>query len=203
MSIDTERRRGYLRQAWLVILLGLIYGAALAGVQTGLGPRIEENKRREIYGAIPKLVPGADRQGIEPITVTDLTGKSRRVFRVADSEGNLRGWAIPARGLGFAGRIELLVGLDPAMERITGMDVIAQTETPGLGSLIDEPSFREQFAGTSAREPIEVVKTEPKPESNQVRAVTAATISSVSVANIVNRAVERLRGPILERRPGR
>ena len=59
---ETPKHGGYLRQAWLVLLLALLYGAALAGVQTTLGPKIAENKRDETYGVIPTLVPGAAKE---------------------------------------------------------------------------------------------------------------------------------------------
>jgi len=198
MNTDTTQHPAYIRQAWLVILLGLVYGAALAGVQVGLGPRIEENKRQETYGVIPRLVPGADAKHIEPITLEAVGGKTRRVYRAADSNGELRGWVIPASGLGFADRIDLLIGLDSHAERITGMYVLDQKETPGLGNLIVDERFRDQFVKKSVFEPIDVVKTDPKPGSNQIRAVTGATISSDSVASIINKAVEQLRKPILE-----
>ena len=73
---DEPNQGGYLRQAWLVIVLALVYGAALAGVQTTLGPRIAENKRNETYGVIPTLVPGADAAKTEEMFVTGADGQS-------------------------------------------------------------------------------------------------------------------------------
>ena len=48
-------------QAWLVILLALLYGGALAGVQTRLSPKIAENKKNETYSVIPALVRDTDK----------------------------------------------------------------------------------------------------------------------------------------------
>jgi len=198
MSAQREKRPSYIRQAWLVILLGLLYGAALAGVQTGLGPIIEENKRRETFSVIPELVPGTDREHITALEVETAKGKARRVYRAGGPDDQLRGWVIAAGGLGFADRIDVLIGLDPHVEQITGMYVLDQKETPGLGNLIVEDDFRDQFIDKSALKPLEVVKTEAAPGSNEIRTVTGATISSQSVADIINKAIDELRQPILE-----
>ncbi len=189
---------GYIRQAWLVILLGLLYGGALAGVQTSLGPRIEANRRAETYRVIPEIVPGADIGQTTEHTVIGRDGRPARVYRVPDDDGQLAGWVIAAGGLGFADRIDLLIGLDPELNTMTGMFVIDQKETPGLGNFISSESFRGQFAGKSTEEPLLVVKEDPAAGRNEIRALSGATISSESVANIVNVAIENLREPLRE-----
>ena len=195
---ETHQHGGYLRQAWLVILLALLYGAALAGVQTTLGPKIAENKRNETYGVIPTLVPGAAKEQTVEVTVTDADGKVHRVYRAVAADGAAKGWVLPAGGQGFADRIELLIGLDASVETITGMYVLDQRETPGLGNFIAGEDFRAQFVGKSSDNPIVVVKSDATPQGNEIRALTAATISSDSVAAIVNEAVANLKKPILE-----
>ncbi len=184
---------GYLRQAWLVIFLGLLYGGALAGVQTSLGNRIEQNRRAETLRVIPEIVPGADVAHTEEITVTGADGEPRRVFKVHNAQGELIGWVLPTGGLGFADRIDLLIGLDAERITITGMYVLDQKETPGLGNFIAGEPFRGQFAGKSAEEPLVVIKEDPKVGKNQIRALGGATISSESVANIVNTTIANLR----------
>ena len=47
-----------LREAWLVLVLAAGFGAALAAVQTGLGERIEANKRAQTLGQVPSLIFG-------------------------------------------------------------------------------------------------------------------------------------------------
>lgn len=192
---------GYLRQAWLVILLGLLYGGALAGVQTSLGPRIEQNRRAETYRVIPEIVPGADVAQTTELTVTGRDGRPARVYRAHTAEGTLAGWVLPAGGLGFADRIDLLVGLDPNLNTITGMYVLDQKETPGLGNFIASEPFRSQFVGKSAEEPLVVIKDDPTAGQNEIRALSGATVSSESVAAIVNAAIENLREPLQEAAP--
>ena len=54
---DRDKQRGsYIGQAWLVILLALLYGAALAAVQLGWSDRIANNKLMKAYSRIPQIV---------------------------------------------------------------------------------------------------------------------------------------------------
>jgi len=227
---------GALRQAWLVILLALLYGGALAGLQTSLKQRIADNKEAETVRVVPQLLLGPDMPeefqrrvekvpaaetgdeqppkytvGIIPIldgeadkseeivmTVEKLKvaadGNDHCVYKAA-SDDTLIGWVLPAGGQGFADRIEVLIGLDATLSAITGLYVLDQKETPGLGNLIKEPDFCKRFSGKSTVEPLMVVKGQPL-ASNEILAVTAATISSESVARIVNNAIKNLKGPI-------
>lgn len=193
----SEKRAGYLRQAWLVIVLALAYGAALAGVQTTLSGTIAENKRNETYHVIPELVPGGVETQTQELMVTGRDGEEHRVYKVFDAAGRHSGWVVPAGGQGFAGRIELLIGLDGPATTITGLYVLEQTETPGLGDQIGDAEFEGRFEGAPAGSRIAVVKREPQGE-NEVRAITGATISSESVSAIVNDALEVLRGSLAE-----
>jgi len=201
------RRGGYVRQAWLVLLLALAFGGLLAAVQMGWGPRIEANKRAEAYSQIPELLADVpvevDGQTRRLTAVRELTEEVRRDDELIAYKGFWQerpkvhvGWVVRGKGNGYADVIELLVGLDAPAERITGLYVLAQNETPGLGNKIKETKFRSQFAALSAAGPVEVGKGKPGPGSNAVEAVAGATISSQSVADIVNRAVRDFRAAL-------
>ena len=186
MSEAKEKKTGYLRQAWLVLLLAMVFGTALAGVHLSLGGRIEANKSNETLDQIPELVPGS--AGGEPVTIGTLS-----VYEAQDSGGKRVGWILPASGLGFADRIELLIGLAADGQEIVGLYVLDQKETPGLGNKIEAQRWREQFAGKWATGAIEVVKVKPAPQANAIQAVTGATVSSKAVADTVNTAVVAFR----------
>jgi len=174
-------KNGYLLQAWLVLTLAVVFAAALAGVHAGLAGRIAENKLNETLGAIPKLVRGATSGRKHTV------GKIE-VYAALDSQGRQVGWVVPASGQGFADRIELLIGLDARAETITGLYVLAQKETPGLGANIIKSRWRDKFRGKSAAAALKVTKSVDAGEG-EIQAVTGATISSQSVCEIVNNAV--------------
>ena len=199
MDPSAEPRQGTIAQAWLVILLALIYGGALAGVQVGLGERIRANKRNETYDQIPSLIAGAVKDQIKEHPVVGANGKTTVVYEARDANGHCVGWVLPGSGQGFADRIELLVGLNPDLTTIRGMFVIEQKETPGLGNYItDADRFRNQFVGKLVTPPLTVVTSDPDPK-HEIQALTGATISSESVSTIVNQTVANLKQAILDR----
>ncbi len=171
-------------QAWLVIVLSLCFGGALAGVQTALEERIAGNRLAETLGQIPHLVPGA-------AAGTQKTVAGRTVYSAEAEKGDPVGWVIPCGGRGFADRIELLLGVDATAKVITGLYVLDQKETPGLGNKIVESVWRNQFVGKSTGEPL-VVSRAGRTGSNQVDAVTGATISSESVCAIINETMKTM-----------
>jgi len=201
MSRRTRTTRGgYVSQGWLVLLLALCFGAALAGVQAALSARIEENKRNETYDQIPSLVPGADAALTREVTLAGRT--VYKAFAGGAEAPRHAGWVIKGSGQGFADRIELLIGLDVSAERITGMYVLEQKETPGLGNKIaDDETWRKQFADKSASAPVTVTKASPK--GNEIGAVTGATVSSESVCRIINTAIAGFRRDLASTSPGK
>jgi len=178
----------YLKQAWLVLALALIFGALLAGVQAKLGPKIDENKRNETFDQIPGLV-GADPAGVSVRIWTTADGKV--AYEAVDEAEQTLGWVIKGVGQGFADKIEVLIGLDADAETLTGLFVLDQKETPALGDNIKKPEFCDRFCGKTAGEMVTAVKSDP--EGNQIQAITGATVSSSAVCTIVNNAVEQFR----------
>jgi len=180
----------YLVQAWLVLGLALLFAVALAGVQVGLAEKIRDNKLNETMSQIPSLVPEAT-GGVR----TEIDG--RTVYRATDADGAHVGWVVPASGQGFADQIEVLIGLDAEAETITGLYVLAHKETPGVGNRITDSSFLEQFAGKWTVRPVAVRKTRPL-GANGILAISGATVSSMSVAKIVNIAIAELRDKLAD-----
>jgi electron transport complex protein RnfG len=204
-------RLEYLKQAWLVLILALTFGGALAGVYLGLNERIERNKRNETYNEIPKLIRvvsgGVQRRAND---VEQLKGKiaGMTVYKAywapRQGQGTTTrpqrrhiGWVLKTAGLGYADRIELLVGLDAPAETILGISVLEQKETPGLGDKI-RSGWNRQFAGKRATQDLVVVKG--KPSGNEIAAISGATVSSSSVSRIVNKAVIEFRNAWIEGR---
>ncbi len=173
----------YIGQAWLVLALSLVFGGLLAGVQAGLGPLIEANKKAATYDQIPDLVPGADAGKTVEI---DVDGKV--AYEVFDADSKSIGWVIKGAGQGFADKIEVLIGLSTDGQWVSGMYVLDQKETPALGDRIREVEFRSQFAGKPTAEPLNTSDAVSSASGSGVIAVTGATVSSEAVCTIVNKA---------------
>lgn len=200
-------KNNYLVQAWLVLVLVICFGSALAAIQMKLGPVIEANKLNETLEKVPELVLGAAEAAKVQKTPGELKIIPRQIavkkpdrtayYSVYETElaGKRAGWVVKAKGQGYADSIELLIGLDADARNVTGLYILGQKETPGLGNKIVTPKWREQFQGKSALSPIKVIKagaTGP----NEIDAVTGATISSTSVCRIINTALADLKGKL-------
>ena len=192
-------------QAWLILVLALIFGSALAAVQVNLSGVIATNKLNETLERIPELIWGTAKAAklvsenaavdITPGTVMikkDHNTVYYSLFRVIH-ESKLVGWVIKAGGQGYADKIEILIGLDPGENIITGLFVLEQKETPGLGNKIIFPEWRNQFIQKKTSMPLVVAKGNTQ-APNAIDAVTGATISSRSVTGIVNRTIEDVKG---------
>jgi Na+-translocating ferredoxin:NAD+ oxidoreductase subunit G len=186
-------------QAWLVLLLALCFGSALAAVQVQLSDTIAANKLNETLEQVPALIwdeaPAPESVQITPGTLNvskDGQASSYTLYRVAQDDV-VAGWVVKASGQGYADKLEVLVGVDADVQKITGLFVLEQKETPGLGNKIIEPQWRGQFIGKGTDTPLEVIKGKGEGPAT-IDAITGATISSRSITNIVNATIANLKG---------
>ena len=121
-------------------------------------------------------------------------GDMVRVFE-GSHQGAVQGYLVEMAPQGYAGEILLLVGISHPDGILRGLRILRHQETPGLGAHITRESFLQAFIDRPLV-PLELVKTAPL--SNQVQALTGATISSRAVVEAVNEAMEwylQRRGP--------
>ena len=221
----------YLKQAWLVLALSLAFGGALAGVHVALSDRIATNKRNETFQQIPVLVGLAGPEAVGKLQITDPTEKTdvpvyqitdadgqavgsfgvhtteegKVAYEVFDSAGVAVGWVIKGVGQGFADKIELLVGLDATADRLTGVFVLDQKETPGLGDNIRSREFTTRFEDKPVDTGVVIVKAgkgsgpDGQPGPREVESWSGATVSSLAVSGIVNAAVADFRNWLSQR----
>ena len=69
---------------------------------------------------------------------------------------------------------------------VMGVAVVSISETPGLGTKVQDSGFLSQYSGKSGE--LTVVKTAPSAD-NEIEAVTSATYSSKGVTKAVNIAI--------------
>lgn len=88
---------------------------------------------------------------------------------------------------GFSGNISLMTGFKPNGV-IVNITVLEQKETPGLGTKMTEPEFKDQFNDKNPTQ----FRLKVKKDGGQVDAITAATISSRAFCDAVQRAYNTL-----------
>lgn len=95
-----------------------------------------------------------------------------------------------AEGPGLWSTIEVLIGVYPDLEQMLWLKVLAQAETPGLGGRIAEEEFQARFNDVDIRPELRIVKFASG--SNEVDAVTGASMTSVALEKIINKAIKEL-----------
>ncbi len=109
---------------------------------------------------------------------------------VGYSGQDLVGYAVKTTPKGYGGEIELLTGISAEGE-VTGISVIEQSETAGLGAKSTTSEFQNQFDDLSAEKDVTVVKGEPgNKQDNTVEAISGATITTNAVVKGVNTSQE-------------
>ncbi len=135
-----------------------------------------EEKRIATERAAIAAVFGRDDIGYRALegTPDDVTA----VFEVTDADGNVFGYAVSVSPSGFGGNIDMIVGIGTD-GKITGVNITALSETPGLGSRVNDANYLSQYNGTGGKLAL----------GSDIDAISGATISSRSVLAGVNRAL--------------
>ncbi|MFP4112864.1 MAG: FMN-binding protein [Spirochaetota bacterium] len=168
----------------------ILSGLVLAATFTGLSPLIEANRIAALNESLSAIFaePGTDPSGLK---FDELDSDGPTIYRGTTAAGELLGYAVRLQTQGYGGPIGLLVGLSTDLETIRGIEVVEQTETPGLGGNITNEPFKQQFAGLSAEQAITYVKNvEPNPDRNEVQAISGATITSRAVVSGINATLD-------------
>lgn len=197
----------------MIVTLGgiaMLSGFLVVLVFQFTAPIIADNQRRAIEQAVFEVVPGASvrRDWVVSDTGLAASGDGEVVYAAYAGDGQLRGIALAAGAPGYQDIVSLLYGYDPVCQCVRGIRILKMTETPGLGDKIaTDPAFLANFDALDARldangkglaHPIKAVKNGQKQQPWEVDAISGATISSVAVANAINRSLQRV-APILQR----
>lgn len=180
-----------------MLKLGLVLAAfatgacvVLALVYTATADVIKRRAEANLEATLKEIFPDAD--GFTEITGSirsqqdTISFGSEYAIRRGDE---LLGAAIQASGPSYGGLITVLIGVG-IDGRINGAKILEHSDTPGLGANAAYPgyfvnkeshiTFYGQFTGKSVNDPFEV--------NGDVVAVTAATITSRAVADVIKTA---------------
>jgi electron transport complex protein RnfG len=177
-----------------MLKLGLILACFASGacvvlalVYTATADVIALRAKADMEATLKEIFPAAD--AFTEITGAIQSGENSIAFSseyAARRGDEILGAAVQASGPSFNGLITVLVGVS-ADGRISGAKILEHTDTPGLGANAADPgyfvnraagiTFYGQFTGKPADDPFEV--------NNDIISITAATITSRAVADIV------------------
>lgn len=161
--------------------------AILAVVNYITEPIIAQNNQKKQNESMQSVLSEAvrfEKADMSPLSTVELTCTVTGVYEGINESGENVGYAVTVLSGGYGGDISLSVGVDNEL-KITGVDVVEHSETPGLGAKCTTDLFKNQFVGKIIG--MEVVKNGA--EGNEVDTITSATITSRAVTKGVNSAL--------------
>ena len=157
-------------------VLGIVFNATKDPIAAA------ENAKRT--AAIKNVLP--EFKTLKTVNVKSAMEDAEIPFHLAyDADNNFIGAAVETfTNKGFSGNISLMVGI-LADGTVKNISVLQHAETPGLGSKMEEETFKGQFNDKNA----DSFNFSVKKDGGDVDAITAATISSRAFCDAVNRAL--------------
>lgn len=194
------RRSFFAERVWPVLFMVLVTAvlvSVLAVVRALTAETVRRNAtlfwKRAVLEAAGVEVPERPEAVVEVFgrrVEERALGGGETVYVVAFPDGR-RAKVVVAEAPGLWGPVRLAVGFEEGLERLTGIAVVDQNETPGLGGRITEAWFVGQFRGK--RPPLRPVGEKEAAGESEFQAVTGATSSSSAVRKAIERAWETLR----------
>lgn len=132
-----------------------------------------------------QVVEGADAFDVE----TKEIGDKLPVYKAKTADG-ADALVLPLKGRGLWGGLWGYVAVTPDLQKVLGAYFDHESETAGLGALIKEAKFQEQFIGRpvmgdDGKVALTVVKKGASEGDTQVDGVTGATLTSKGVGEMV------------------
>ncbi len=175
-----------IRLGIILMLYCVVASMLLAVVYNVTGKIIADRRTADLQAALTEVFPSAST--FEP-TAALTSGNPRIQFLeafTATTNGAVQGVAVRAQGPSYGGSMTILVGVS-TQGTITGVKVLENKDTPGLGSNASasnyyvrkesKTTFAGQFTGKKLTDAFEVKK--------DVIAITSATITSTAVTGMV------------------
>lgn len=205
-----------LRYALVLGVICIVSGGGIALTYNRTKDKIGQMKREKLLSAVEAVLPDAVKIAEERIP----DGTVVRIGR--DEQGKIVGYAAQGEARGYSSTIEVIVGArrEKGVLLITRARIVAQAETPGLGTKaaecklrlkndteakfmlldqlagresVDGPGHMDQFAGLSEKLFLRENLTRTLAAEGKVDILSGATITTNAVNQAVGKALERIR----------
>lgn len=179
-------KNNFIRLAGVLFIISAVSAGVLGWLNDATKDRIAQNDLSASMSpeVIQAVAPGADTfvPFEDAALVESIKAENAKfvdLLTIVDGSGNSMGYVVQTLSTvpGYGGDMELYIGIGQD-GKITGMSVIAHSETSGLGSRTTEPDFWNQFVGSDA-----------SAEISSYDAISGVTKSSTSFVSAVNNAI--------------
>jgi len=175
--------KAFIQYALVLFCITAVACAILAMVNQATYQVREDNKAEAKKIAQQLIFP--DAQDFFEVIYKDTEKDSLVYYEVFDDQENFLGYILNAEGKGYAGKIEIMVGLE-VDRSIKMLKVLDQKETPGLGDNCKKDDFPNRYIGRS-RDDLTVDK-----DGGKIDSITGATITTRAITQSIKEYIEKL-----------
>ena len=167
-----------------LFVICVVVSALLAGTNALTKAPIEQNSIEKTNQAMQSVCSFATE--FSPVEVED---SAVICYEAKDGNGEVKGYAFSVSAKGYGGDVSVMVGIS-ADGKVSGVEILSHSETPGLGANCTKEDFLADFLQEIPENGFEAVKDSSGGENGKIDALTGATITSTAVSNCVNHALE-------------
>ncbi|MDR1356205.1 MAG: RnfABCDGE type electron transport complex subunit G [Tannerellaceae bacterium] len=169
-------------------------GVILAGANLYTAGPIALSKAAALEKAIKAVTPEFDNNPLEDAYMAVTSDGDSLLIYPATKDGRQVGVAVDSYTKnGFSGEIKVIVGFDTEGTLIN-YSVLQHSETPGLGSKMEEWFRTEKNNQSVIGRPLSNGNLSVAKDGGDVDAITASTITSRAFLNAINRAYSAYKG---------
>ncbi|MFZ5688110.1 MAG: RnfABCDGE type electron transport complex subunit G [Bacillota bacterium] len=140
-------------------------------------PPADEPAEIDLTVLAGELWPGMGSLQLTAVEAPAAFSAEEEVYQVKTEKGENLGLLLVVEGKGYGGPMKVAVGIDKDLTKVTGVRLLENKETPGLGTKVGEEPFVGQFTGKSLKDTFAL--------GQDIDAVTMATVSSQGVVDVV------------------
>ena len=171
--------KNILKPTIVLLVICIIAGSVLALIYNKTEPIIAENNRIEEENARKEVLSLADN--------FELVYENNNILYYKGFYNNkLVGYVFKCSKYGYSSTIKIMVGIDTLL-MITGIKIVDQQETPGLGANCTKQEFTEKFKKTNP----ETILADK--DGGDIVSITGATITTRTVANSIREKFQELK----------
>ncbi len=120
--------------------------------------------------------------------ITTVDAKEYTYYEAYNTNNDIIGYVFNITVKSYGGDLSCMVGISAEDEKVTGVEITAISDTPGLGMKATGGDFLGQFIDKSAG----ITVNKNSSSDTEIQAITGATISSQAVTTAVNEAFTAL-----------
>jgi len=190
--MEVNKMMYYLKLGFILLIFCVVAAGILAYINGLTDPIIKDRKIQEEKDTRSKLIPGAD------FILKANADSSFDYYAAVDSITKaVKGYTFIAEGSGYSGKIKTMVGVDSTFA-IIAIQVIDQSETPGLGAKCLEPEFADRYSQMTISD---LFVDKDKAEEKNIKSITGATITTRAITNSIREQIMILKKAIEAEQP--